>query len=79
MGFADAVPELFENPALGKHVDPRLDGRIVLFVRGDLVRRFPGLVEVSPQVVAFSLAGSSLRGAEGHANKWFAVPNVFSM
>jgi hypothetical protein len=34
----------FGDVALGKHVDPRLDGRIVLFVRGDLVRRFPGLV-----------------------------------
>lgn len=34
----------FSDGALGSHVDAALDGKIVLFVRGDLVRRFPGLV-----------------------------------
>lgn len=35
--FSDAAP-------LGGHVDPGMDGRIALVVRGELVRRYPGLV-----------------------------------
>ncbi len=35
---------LFGNQPLGGHVDPVLGGKIVLFVRGDLVRRYPGVV-----------------------------------
>ncbi|MFF7725516.1 hypothetical protein [Streptomyces sp. NPDC008001] len=30
--------------ALGSHLDPRLDGAVVLLVRGELVRRFPNLL-----------------------------------
>lgn len=30
--------------ALGSHVDPALDGQLVFLVRGDLIRRYPGVV-----------------------------------
>jgi hypothetical protein len=32
------------NAALGGHLDPNLSGRLVLLVRGELVRRYPGLL-----------------------------------
>ncbi len=35
---------LFDDEPLGDHVDPSLGGKIVLFVRGDLIRRYPGVV-----------------------------------
>lgn len=35
---------LFDDVPLGDHVDPTLGDKIVLFVRGDLVRRYPALV-----------------------------------
>ena len=35
---------LFDDAPLGGHVDPSLGGRIVMLVRGDLIRRYPGVV-----------------------------------
>jgi hypothetical protein len=34
----------FSPVALGGHLDPRLAGRVVFLVRGELVRRYPGVV-----------------------------------
>lgn len=34
----------FSAGALGSHMDPQLGGRLVLLVRGELIRRFPGLI-----------------------------------
>jgi hypothetical protein len=34
----------WQGGVLGNHVDHRLDGQLVLLVRGDLVRRYPGVV-----------------------------------
>ncbi len=47
-GQRELVADLHELPwksgALGSHVDPSLEGRLVFLVRGDLVRRYPGVV-----------------------------------
>jgi hypothetical protein len=47
-GAPELVADLHELPwrggALRSHVDPALDGQIVFLVRGDLVRRYPGVV-----------------------------------
>ena len=46
-GGRELVADLHELPwrgELGSHVEPALDGRLVLLVRGDLVRRYPGVV-----------------------------------
>jgi hypothetical protein len=47
-GRDELVADLHELPwragALGAHIDPSLDGRLVFLVRGDLVRRYPGVV-----------------------------------
>ena len=44
----ELVADLHEAPwrtgELGGHIDPALDGQIVFLVRGDLVRRYPGVV-----------------------------------
>ncbi|WP_433684663.1 hypothetical protein [Nocardia sp. CA-119907] len=32
------------NQALGRHIDPKLDGAIVLLVRGELIRRYPDVL-----------------------------------
>jgi hypothetical protein len=34
----------WRSGTLGSHVDPALDGQLVFLVRGDLVRRYPGVV-----------------------------------
>ena len=34
----------FTDVPLGQHMDPRLQGRVVLLVRGELVHRYPGLL-----------------------------------
>ncbi len=41
---ADLHEPLWRSGGLGAHLDPRLDGRIVMLVRGDLVKRYPGVV-----------------------------------
>ena len=41
---ADMHEAAWQGGVLGSHVDPRLDGKLVLLVRGDLVRRYPGVV-----------------------------------
>src|SRR4051812_47452019 len=41
---ADMHEPAWRSGALGTHVDPRLDGQLVFLVRGDLVRRYPGVV-----------------------------------
>jgi hypothetical protein len=47
-GAPELIADMHEIPwrtgALGSHVDPALDGQIVFLVRGDLVRRYPGVV-----------------------------------
>lgn len=47
-GQRELASDLHQLPwrtgALGSHVDEELDGRLVLLVRGDLVRRYPGVV-----------------------------------
>jgi hypothetical protein len=47
-GDAELVADMHEaawrSGALGSHVDPALDGQLVFLVRGDLVRRYPGIV-----------------------------------
>ena len=47
-GEPELVADLHEPPwrsgELRSHVDPGLDGRLVFLVRGDLVRRYPGVV-----------------------------------
>jgi hypothetical protein len=47
-GAPELVADMHELPwaagALGTHVDPALDGQMVLLVRGDLIRRYPGVV-----------------------------------
>jgi hypothetical protein len=47
-GRKELVADLHEPPwaagELRSHVDPALDGRLVFLVRGDLVRRYPGVV-----------------------------------
>jgi hypothetical protein len=47
-GQRELVADLHELPwqsgALASHVDPGLGGRLVFLVRGDLVRRYPGVV-----------------------------------
>lgn len=47
-GTPELVADLHEAPwldgPLGSHVDRSLDGRLVFLVRGDLVRRYPGVV-----------------------------------
>jgi hypothetical protein len=47
-GAPELVADLHElswrNGGLGSHVDPALDGQIVFLVRGDVIRRYPGVV-----------------------------------
>jgi hypothetical protein len=47
-GASELVAEMHEpawrGGALGSHVDPALDGQLVFLVRGDLIRRYPGVV-----------------------------------
>ena len=47
-GAPELVADMHEAPwqagELGTHVDPSLDGQLVFLVRGDLVRRYPGVV-----------------------------------
>jgi hypothetical protein len=47
-GQRELVADLHElswkRGALGSHVNPSLEGRLVFLVRGDLVRRYPGVV-----------------------------------
>jgi hypothetical protein len=47
-GAPELIADMHELPwrsgALGVHVDPQLDGQLVFLVRGDLVRRYPGVV-----------------------------------
>ncbi len=47
-GGPELVADLHERPwrsgPLGSHVKPELDGQLVFLVRGDLVRRYPGVV-----------------------------------
>ena len=41
---ADMHEPAWQNGELGSHVQRRLDGQLVFLVRGDLVRRYPGVV-----------------------------------
>jgi hypothetical protein len=41
---ADLHEPLWQTGELGLHVDPALDGKLVFLVRGDLIRRYPGVV-----------------------------------
>jgi hypothetical protein len=41
---ADMHMPPWRHGALGSHVDPALDGQLVFLVRGDLIRRYPGVV-----------------------------------
>jgi hypothetical protein len=41
---ADMHEPAWRDGKLGSHVDPALDGQLVFLVRGDLVRRYPGVV-----------------------------------
>ena len=45
---SELVADLHEVPwrsgVLGAHMDPKLDGQLVFLVRGDLIRRYPGVV-----------------------------------
>ncbi|MEO5819722.1 MAG: hypothetical protein ABIT71_04400 [Vicinamibacteraceae bacterium] len=41
---ADMHEPAWRTGAIGTHVDPRLDGQLVFLVRGDLIRRYPGVV-----------------------------------
>jgi hypothetical protein len=47
-GSAELVADMHQMPwrggALGAHVDPALEGQLVFLVRGDLIRRYPGVV-----------------------------------
>lgn len=47
-GNPELVADMHQPPwntgPLGSHVDKNLDGRLVLLVRGDLIRRYPGAV-----------------------------------
>jgi hypothetical protein len=47
-GEKELVADMHEAPwrhfPLGSHVDPALDGQLVFLVRGDLIRRYPGVV-----------------------------------
>lgn len=47
-GEAELIADMHEAPwrhgPLGSHVDPALDGQLVFLVRGDLIRRYPGVV-----------------------------------
>jgi hypothetical protein len=52
---ADLHEAAWRTGALGNHVDKALDGQIVFLVRGDLIRRYPGVVahavlETEPEV-----------------------------
>jgi hypothetical protein len=42
--IADMHEPVWRGGALGSHVDKKLDGQLVFLVRGDLVRRYPGVV-----------------------------------
>jgi hypothetical protein len=41
---ADLHEPAWRTGPLGSHVSPELDGKLVLLVRGDLIRRYPGVV-----------------------------------
>jgi hypothetical protein len=41
---ADMHEPAWRNGQLGSHIDEKLDGQLVFLVRGDLVRRYPGVV-----------------------------------
>lgn len=47
-GNPELVADMHEAPwrhsGVGSHVDPALDGQLVFLVRGDLIRRYPGVV-----------------------------------
>lgn len=42
--IADLHEPAWRSGPLGSHVDPALDAQLVLLVRGDLIRRYPGVV-----------------------------------
>jgi hypothetical protein len=47
---ADMHEIAWRTGGIGSHVDPKLDGQVVFLVRGDLIRRYPGVVaHVAPQ------------------------------
>lgn len=68
----------FADGGLGSHVDPRLGGRLVLLVRGELVRRYPGLVAQAARHVALGPAPALVpRFADPAARPDFWAPALF--
>jgi hypothetical protein len=79
----ELVADMHEAPwrtgGLGTHVDAALDGQIVFLVRGDLVRRFPGVVAHAVLEAGTDAAGIPLFAANVPIRTLFHVhlrPNV---
>jgi hypothetical protein len=82
-GTPELVADMHEIPwrsgQLGGHVDPSLDGQIVLLVRGDLIRRYPGVVAHAALEAATDANGIPLFAADSPIRTLFHVvlpPNV---
>ncbi len=82
-GAPELVADMHELPwrtaALGAHVDPTLDGQIVFLVRGDLVRRYPGVVAHAVLEAGVDQSGIPLFAAPPPVRTLFHVflpPNV---
>jgi hypothetical protein len=82
-GSAELVADMHEPPwrggALGSHVDPALDGQLVFLVRGDLVRRYPGVVAHAALEAGADASGVPIFAAASPVRTLFHVflpPNV---
>ncbi len=77
--LADLHEPAWQAGALGKHVNKALDGQVVFLVRGDLVRRYPGVVAHTALQVGMDAQNIPLFEAAPPAPALFHVflpPNV---
>lgn len=76
---ADMHEAAWRGGALGTHVDPALDGQLVFLVRGDLIRRYPGVVAHAALEQSADASGIPVFAASSPVRTLFHVflpPNV---
>ena len=69
----------FTDAPLGQHMDPSLQGRVVLLVRGELIHRYPGVVAHLTQQAALTPEGIPVFGNNPPATILFRIfiePNL---
>jgi hypothetical protein len=69
----------FTDVPLGQHMDPRLEGRVVLLIRGELIHRYPGVVAHLTQAAGLTADGVPVFGNNPPATVLFRIfiePNL---